>query len=93
MKQYDLIAEYPESAIVAEYQVDFKQSEKYQSEAELEKEFIKVLQSQSYDYLQIKSESELLQNLRTQLEKLNTYTFSATNGNVFCGQMIYLILT
>lgn len=76
MKQYDLVAENPESTVVAEYQAEYRRAENYQSEAELEKEFIRTLQQQGYEYLQIKSEEELIKNLRTQLEKLNGYHFS-----------------
>jgi type I restriction enzyme R subunit len=76
MKQYDLVAENPQSTVVAEYQTEYKRAENYQSEAELEKEFLKILQSQGYEYLQIKSEADLIQNLRVQLEKLNDYHFS-----------------
>ena len=47
----------------------------YQSEADLEKEFIKLLQSQAYEYLRITSEAQLVANLRTQLELLNSITF------------------
>ena len=36
----------------------------YQSEAELEREFIKLLQSQAYDYLPIASEAQLIANVR-----------------------------
>ncbi len=76
MKQYDLVAENPESIVVAEYQAEYERAKNYQSEAELEKELIRTLQSQSYEYLPIKSENDLVQNLRMQLEKLNNYTFS-----------------
>ncbi|MDR2814603.1 MAG: type I restriction endonuclease subunit R [Prevotellaceae bacterium] len=76
MKQYDIVAENPESTVVAEYQTEYKRADNYQSEAELEKEFIVTLQSQGYEYLQIKSEANLIQNLRGQLEKLNDYRFS-----------------
>jgi type I restriction enzyme R subunit len=53
MKQYDLVAENPESTIVAEYQAEYRRAESYQSEAELEKEFVETLQSQGYEYMQI----------------------------------------
>ena len=76
MKQYDLVAENPESTVVAEYQAEYRRAGNYQSEAELEKEFIRTLQSQGYEYLPIKSEDDLIQNLRAQLEKLNNYAFS-----------------
>ncbi|MDR0206116.1 MAG: type I restriction endonuclease subunit R [Bacteroidales bacterium] len=42
----------------------------YQSEAELEKAFIEQLKTQSYEHLPIHSETDLVQNLRIQLEKL-----------------------
>ena len=50
----------------------------YQTEAQLEAEFIRMLQAQGYEYLQIHHENELKNNLRKQLEKLNNYDF--TNG-------------
>ena len=83
MERYDLVAENPESTVVAEYKEEFRRAGKYQSEAELEKEFIKMLESQGYEYLQIKSEADLIQNLRVQLEKLNGYTFSDREWNTF----------
>jgi type I restriction enzyme R subunit len=76
MKQYDLVAENPESTVVAEYQAEYKRETSYQSEAALEQAFIVQLQTQSYEYLQIKSEQDLIANLRIQLQKLNNYTFS-----------------
>jgi type I restriction enzyme R subunit len=83
MKQYDLVAENPESTVVAEYSEEYRRAITYQSEAELEAEFIKMLQAQSYEYLQIKSEADLIQNLRVQLQKLNNYTFSDKEWNSF----------
>jgi type I restriction enzyme R subunit len=76
MKQYDVVAENPESTVVAEYLADYKRVSAYQSEAELEREFIGILQNQGYEYLQIISEQDLIRNLRVQLEKLNDYAFS-----------------
>jgi type I restriction enzyme R subunit len=76
MKQYDLVAENLESTVVAEYQVEYKRETSYQSEADLERAFIAQLQTQGYAYLPIKSETDLIQNLRVQLEKLNDYRFS-----------------
>ena len=71
-----LITENPQSTVVAKYISSDKKAENYQSEAELEKEFIKQLESQAYEYLQIHKEQDLIENLRTQLEKLNNYKFS-----------------
>jgi type I restriction enzyme R subunit len=74
--KYNLVAENPQSTVVAEYTPERVRAEHYQSEAELEKAFIKQLESQAYDYLTITSEEELIKNLRSQLEKLNGITFS-----------------
>ncbi|MEG1969760.1 MAG: type I restriction endonuclease subunit R [Burkholderiaceae bacterium] len=76
--RYEPIALSNESTVVAEFQPDAPgvREAAYQSEAELEKAFIKQLQVQAYDCLAITSEVELLVNLRCQLERLNKITFS-----------------
>ena len=48
----------------------------YQSEAELERSFIKQLQDQAYEYLPIHTEEDLIRNLRKRLEKLNKIRFT-----------------
>lgn len=54
MCRYDVVSENPESTVVAEYQPpDTPRSAACQSEAELEKAFITLLQSQAYEYLPI----------------------------------------
>ncbi|NVD73652.1 type I restriction endonuclease subunit R [Duganella sp. BJB1802] len=75
---YDVIAVSNESTVVAEFLPEFLgvREAAYQSEAELEKTFIEQLEEQAYEYLPISSESELLVNLRCQLEKLNKIVFS-----------------
>ena len=73
---YNIIAETEENTVVSEYVPSYGKSDNYQSEAELEKEFIKQLQGQGYEYLQIHSEADLVSNLRIQLEKLNSFTFT-----------------
>jgi type I restriction enzyme R subunit len=74
--KYEPIAVSSESTVVAEFIPDVAGAAAYQSEAELEREFIKLLQGQAYEYLTIHSEADLLANLRTQLEALNGLTFS-----------------
>ena len=75
--RYEPIALSNESTVVAEFVPDHAVREAvYQSEAELEKTFIKQLQVQAYEYLPITSEAELIANLRRQLEKLNKILFS-----------------
>ncbi len=76
IRHYEPIARSDESTVVAEFCQDPSQGTGYQSEAELEKAFIKQLESQAYEYLEINSEAELIANLRRQLENLNDLEFS-----------------
>ena len=76
MSQYNFIAATTESTVVAEYTPETRRSESYQSEAALEREFIRMLTAQGYEYLTIHDEAALIANLRRQLEKLNHYTFT-----------------
>ena len=76
MSAYNIIAATTESTVVSEYIPEPRKSDAYQSEAALEKEFIRLLQDQGYEYIQIRSEAELIQNLRRQLEALNRMTFT-----------------
>lgn len=75
-KRYNLVAENPQSTVVAEYAPAYRAATAYQSEAELERAFVEQLQSQAYEYLPINAETDLSLNLRKQLEKLNGYSFS-----------------
>ena len=74
--KYNLVAENSQSTVVAEYTPDKKRASHYQSEAELERAFIEQLGAQAYEYLNITSEADLVQNLRKQLEKLNDFEFT-----------------
>ena len=74
--RYEPIAVSSESTVVAEFIPDASTNAAYQSEAGLEREFIKLLESQAYEYLRITSEAELIANLRTQIEVLNSIVFS-----------------
>lgn len=86
--QYDLIAENSESTVVSEYQPLIRTETTYQTEAELERAFIEQLQAQAYEYLPIKSENDLIANLRRQLELLNNYRFSDTEWEQFFNSKI-----
>ena len=79
----NLVAQNSESTVVSAFQASTKRAEHYQSEDALEREFIAQLQSQAYEYLTIRSEEELVSNLRKQLEKLNDFTFSESEWNHF----------
>ena len=83
MDKYALVAENPESTVVAEYQPLYRKETTFQSEADLEKAFIEQLQTQAYDYLPITSENELIANLRLQLEALNNYQFTNSEWEQF----------
>lgn len=76
MSSYNIIATTAESTVVSEYIPEPRKSDAYQSEAALENEFIRLLQGQGYEYIQVRSEAELIQNLRHQLEALNRMTFT-----------------
>lgn len=76
MSYFNIIAETNESTVVAEYVPESTRSDSFQSEAALEKEFIRLLTAQGYEYLAIHSEAGLIENLRRQLELLNGYTFT-----------------
>ncbi len=87
--RFEPIALSNESTVVAEFvRQNEVREERYQSEAELERDFIKRLQAQAYEYLPITSEAELVANLRRQLEALNKITFSDTEWKAFFGEKI-----
>ena len=88
MAQYNIIAESQEYTVVSEYDHVATPAENYQSEADLEKEFIRLLQEQGYDYLPIHTEADLISNLRGQLEKLNHYHFTDNEWDHFFNECI-----
>lgn len=76
MTGFNMVAQCPESTVVAAYTPSDVRSDAYQSEAALEKEFIRQLCSQGYEYLPLHEEKTLVENLRRQLEILNNFRFS-----------------
>lgn len=88
MTNYNVIASTNEHTVVTEYIPDLSRQKAYQSEDELEKEFIKNLTLQGYEYLQVKSEDELIANLRKQLEILNDIKFSDSEWTRFLNENI-----
>ena len=75
-QNFDLIAVSDESTVVSQFVPEPTTARAYQSEAELEAVLIEQLQDQAYEYLPIRTEADLIENLRTQLETLNKLTFS-----------------
>ena len=83
MPYFNIVAATSENTVVTEYEPVKARSNSYQSEAELEKAFIRMLTEQGYEYLHIHTEKDLTTNLRSQLERLNAYQFSETEWDRF----------
>lgn len=81
MAYFNIVAQSSESTVVTEYKPQDKRSDAYQSEAQLEAEFIRLLDELGYERLTIHKEKDLIENLRRQLEKLNDYHFSDDEWN------------
>ena len=88
MSYFNIVAQTNENTVVTEYESVTKRSDAYQSEAELEKEFIRLLTEQGYEYLHIHTEAELIANLRKKLEEVNGYTFTDSEWKRFFGEAI-----
>ncbi len=83
MPYFNIVAETNKNTVVTEYKPVKARSDSYQSEAALEKEFIRLLCEQGYKNLKIHTEKDLIANLRNKLEKLNHYQFSNTEWDQF----------
>ena len=88
MNQYNVVVQSEESTVLAEYISQGKRAESYQSEADLEREFIKLLAELGYEYLPVHTEAELIINLRKKLEELNDYQFSDSEWEQFFSNCI-----
>ena len=83
MKNYDLISENPESTIVAEFEPGYRSAAQYQTEAEMEADFIRQLERQAYERVNITCEADLKANLRRQIERLNDIQFTDNEWSAF----------
>jgi type I restriction enzyme R subunit len=92
MSQYNIVVSTDEATVVAEYIPKHGRASSYQSESDLERGFIKLLESQGYEYLSIHEEDALINNLRIQLEKLNDYSFSDKEWERFFFECIATVL-
>ena len=88
MSYFNIVAETNQNTVVTEYEPVKTRSDSYESEAALEKEFIRLLSEQGYTYLPIHTEAELVVNLRERLEELNKYKFSNTEWERFFSSCI-----
>ncbi|GAB0053714.1 type I restriction endonuclease subunit R [Helicobacter pylori] len=85
---YETIAESNESTVVAEYHSNNEKKSAYESEKELERAFIALLEKQGYEFKEIHKEQELKDNLKEQLEKLNDHTFTPKEWETLYSQFI-----
>ena len=78
MTQYKTIAESNNFIVLDQYNKLVEEPNAgYQTEGSLEREFIRDLQAQGYEYLQgLNNHDELIKNLRIQLQRLNNVVFS-----------------
>jgi type I restriction enzyme, R subunit len=83
MTNYNLVAATNESTVVAEYTEYYQTDARYQTEADLEREFIALLVAQGYERLPLRDEAALVANLRSQLARLNDYSFSDSEWQRF----------
>ena len=88
MTLYNIVASTNEATVVAECPPNPYRSDSYQSEADLEREFIKQLEEQGYEFIQIHGEGTLVNNLRMQLEALNQLSFSDAEWERFYTEKI-----
>lgn len=70
------IAETEHNTVLAEYAAVPENRKSAQSEAELEEALIEMLSTVGYERVRVRNESDLVSNLRVQLERLNKTTFS-----------------
>ena len=88
MTLYNIVASTNEATVVAECPPNPYRADSYQSEADLERGFLKQLQEQGYDYIQLRTETSLVNNLRIQLEALNHISFTDGEWQQFYGEKI-----
>ncbi|MEX4490700.1 type I restriction endonuclease subunit R [Haemophilus influenzae] len=85
MTQYKTIAESNHFIVLDQYNKFVEEPNAgYQTEGSLEREFIRDLQAQGYEYLQgLNNHGELIKNLRIQLQRLNNVVFSDAEWHRF----------
>lgn len=92
MNYYKTIAETPNYIVLDEYQkysLIKEEAAVYQTENSLERELIRDLESQGYEYLaQITTPSQILNNARIKLQILNDVEFSNDEWKRFCEEYL-----
>lgn len=69
--------------VLDNYERKQERENSYQSEADLEREFISDLQKQGYEYITLKNRDEMLENIKKQIESLNELSFSQNEWKRF----------
>lgn len=88
MPKFNVVMASDEATVVAEYTPEKQNRKDYQSEAELEDAMIKQLQAQGYEYLELHTPQEMIDNLRICLQELNGYTFTDSEWDRFFKSII-----
>lgn len=83
MQNFNVVMVTDEATVVAEYSPEKQNRKQYQSEAELEDAMIKQLQAQGYEYLELHTPQEMIDNLRICMQELNGYTFTESEWDRF----------
>jgi type I restriction enzyme R subunit len=84
VEQTTPIAESKNFIVLDKYASDWPSADHYQSEAELERELIKDLRNQGYEFLpDLTSQEAMLANVRVQLEALNNVSFTGPEWQRF----------
>lgn len=85
---FNIVAKTNQNTVISEYIPVKARSNSYQTEQELEVEFIRLLCNQGYSYIDIKSEADLVSNLRSSMERLNDTVFSDKEWNSLFSEII-----
>ncbi len=89
MTKHKTIAETNKFIVLNEYTNIDQSGASYQTEADLERELIKDLQAQGYEYVKgLTSTDAMLKNARVQLEELNNVKFKDSEWLRFCEQFL-----
>jgi type I restriction enzyme R subunit len=88
IQRYEPIAIGGESTVVAEFDAAIRKEISYQSEAQLEIAFLELLQDQAYEHVRIRSEEDLVVNLRKKIELLNRIQFTDEEWSRFFKESI-----
>jgi len=85
---YNILGETAEWTVAEQYERERNEVSDYQSESALEQELIARLVQQGYESVAFHSESELIGNLRHEIELLNGTTYSDSEWDVIFSQHI-----